>query len=416
MTEHKRNYDVLKGLLNGKQVNTLTSQQIQSVILGNAALSAKDSKRLYVLHDGCDIRKPSSSNMEYLGDVLSLNKEVIPGYKSMNSVAIDPDKQSLDLVYHELYSNKHPDFVSQERIRNRTDDTILQSGQAINSKILYQKSVLESHNSLKSLNPSVKITHISDREYDDVEHFEFIDGLGDEFITRMKLSRLSNESQAINTPKGKISKRLLPIKLVEKRVFANKNEYCIAKITLNNKRYLKVSVRMEWEELVLGEKSYQALRIIIFNSDKKPIFSNPMLLITNCLIDSLATAIEIYHSYLMRFKIEFVFKFLKQNLGLETFQIRDWESIKNLLALVFFLVGYFKELESELKKHPMAQFIAELALSKGKVTQYFLLKGLEKIANFMQIKDLIDQNIITQQEIERLHRQLGLQSNFIRSF
>jgi hypothetical protein len=96
----------------------------------------------------------------------------------MNSLAIDPDSQSLDLVCHELYSNKHPDFVSQESIRNPTDDSILQLGQAINSKILYQKSILESHNSLKSLNPSVKVTHISDREYDDSEHFEFIDGLG----------------------------------------------------------------------------------------------------------------------------------------------------------------------------------------------------------------------------------------------
>jgi hypothetical protein len=38
------------------------------------------------------------------------------------------------------------------------------------------------------------------------------------------------------------------------------------------------------------------LRISLFDSDKKAIFVNPMLLITNCFVDSLATAIEIYRS------------------------------------------------------------------------------------------------------------------------
>jgi uncharacterized protein YgfB (UPF0149 family) len=68
MSEHKRNYDILKGILSGKQVNTLTSQELQSIILGKAAFSVKDSKWLYVLHDGYDIGKPSSIDMEYLSD------------------------------------------------------------------------------------------------------------------------------------------------------------------------------------------------------------------------------------------------------------------------------------------------------------------------------------------------------------
>lgn len=420
MSTHKRQYDVVKGLLNGKQVHTLTSQQIQAVVLGKSGIATRDSKRLYVLHDGCDIRKPSSRDMEYIGDVLSLSKQVVAGYKSMNSVAVDPDKQSLDLVFHELYSNKHPHFVSQESLQNPAllspeSIALSKSGQAINSKILYQKSITASHTALKSDNPSVELTHISDREFDDVEHFEFISGLNDRFITRLKLSRLSNESQAVLTPKGKVSKRLAPIKLCEKRVLTHTYEYSLLKLTIKGKHYSRVRVRMEWEALVLNLNTYWVLRITLFTSSKKAIFANPMLLITNGLIDSLSTAIEIYHAYLMRFKIEFVFKFLKQNLGLETIQIRDWHSIKNLLALVFFMVGYFKELETDLKKDPMAQFIADLALSKGKVTEYFLLKGIEKLVSFMQVKELIDQAIITEQQIDELFGRIGIQMNFIRS-
>lgn len=420
MSTHKRHYDVLKGLLNGKQVHTLTSQQIQSVILGQSGVATIGSKRLYVLHDGCDIRKPSSRDMQYIGDVLSLSKQVVAGYKSMNSVAIDPDKQSLDLVFHELYSTKHPHFVSQQSLQNPASLSsesvaLSESGQAINSKILYQRSITASHKALKRDNPPVELTHISDREFDDVEHFEFINGLNDRFITRLKLSRLSNDSQEVLTPTGKLSKRLAPIKLCEKRIFAHKYEYSLLKLTIKGKHYSRVGVRMEWETLVLNSITYWVLRITLFTSSKKAIFTNPMLLLTNFLIDSLSTAIEIYHAYLMRFKIEFVFKFLKQNLGLETIQIRDWDSIKNLLALVFFMVGYFKELETDLKKDPMAQFIADLALSKGKVTAYFLLKGLEKLVIFMQVKELIDQGTITNQQIDDLFGRIGLQMNFIRS-
>ena len=47
-----------------------------------------DENFVYVLHDPCDIRKPYSSDSEHLGTVLSLQKTVVPGYSSFNSVAV----------------------------------------------------------------------------------------------------------------------------------------------------------------------------------------------------------------------------------------------------------------------------------------------------------------------------------------
>jgi hypothetical protein len=424
MSNHKREYDVFKGLLNGEQVNTLTSEQIQTVVLGKASQSAVGKRRLHILKDGCDIRKPSSSDMEHLGKVLSLSKQVINGYQSMNSIAIDADNQTLSLLYHELYSNKHPNYVSQETLHNLElaspkELSLIASGEAINTKILYQKSIKKVHQTLKSANESVILSYISDREFDDIENYEYIDALGDEFITRAKLSRVSHEVQATYTPKGKLSKRTQQVKLVDKS-FANKGQYLIEKLTIKNKTYYNATALLEWEDLKLSEisgaKTYQVVRITLLKSDKKPVFEHPMLLITNRRVDSLAIAKEIYHAYLLRFKIEVVFKFLKQNIGWETFQVRDWESIKNLLALVFFMVGYFKELEEELKKHPMAKFIVDLAFSKGKITTFFLLKGIEKLVNFIQVKAMIDQNNITNEQINELFQQLGLQKEVLRSY
>jgi hypothetical protein len=60
-----------------------------------------------------------------------------------------------------------------------------------------------------------------------------------------------------------------------------------------------------------------------------------MLLITTIEVNTYLEAQEIYRIYLLRSKIESVFKFLKEVLGWEEFQVRDWESIKNLIAIDF---------------------------------------------------------------------------------
>jgi hypothetical protein len=285
MSEHKRDYDVLKGLLNGQQVNTLSHQQIQEIVLGKARASTQGSSPLLVLHDGCDIGKPNSSELEYLGQVMSLKKNVVNGYKNMESVVINPDNQTLDLVFQELYSNKHPHFVRQEMVNNPAEATpkqlaLIESGEYLNTKTLYQKSITTSHNALKASNPAVILTHISDQEFDDVEDFEMINNLGDEFITRAKLSRLSNEVAPCYTPKGKISNRQKSVKLLDKK-FAHQAEYTLAKLSIKGKTYYNAIILLEWEGLQLNDNNYHVVRITLMKSDRKNIFEYPMLLITN---------------------------------------------------------------------------------------------------------------------------------------
>ena len=140
------------------------------------------------------------------------------------------------------------------------------------------------------------------------------------------------------------------------------------------------------------------------NEKGQNIFLQPMMLITNRAIETAQDAQQIYQAYLLRFKIEVVFRFLKTNLGWETFQVRDFESIKNLIALAFFLVGYFKELNEDIQKHEIYALIAKIGGGKGIISVNFLLKGIEKIAHFQQIQQLIDDNIITKEDIENAMR------------
>ena len=161
---------------------------------------------------------------------------------------------------------------------------------------------------------------------------------------------------------------------------------------------------MEWDKISLNEKEYSVVKIVLWHGNKT-IFDTPMLLITNKLVNNMEAARAIYKGYILRFKIEVVFRFLKQNIGWEEFQIRDFESIKNLLAIAFFLVGYFEELKEELQTHPLATFLCQIARSKEKITLFYLLQGLEKLVHFQQISRLMEENNITKEKIDDLIKQ-----------
>jgi hypothetical protein len=403
MAALKKKYDVFKGLLNGHQVNTLDSVSILGAVQAQTTDLLKDSQMVYVLHDPCDIRKPSAPKMEHIGRVLSLSKEVVYGYKTFNSVAVDVAQQGVSMLCHSLFSTELPTYVSQEALENpellsAEKQALVADNEHINTAILYKNHLKESSEVLKKSNSNVAICHISDREFDCEEYFENITALGDSFITRLKLSRLSNETKTVFTPKGKVSKKIAYHKLVDKS-FKNKSEYAIEVLEIKGKVHRNVRCVIEWEAYYLNEKPYTVVRISLFG-EHKPIFEQPMLLITNQKISQAADAKAVYKGYLLRFKIEIVFKFLKTNLGWESFQVRDFESIKNLLAIGFFLIGYFKELEAELKTHPLALFLCQLANSKGKITIFFLLEGLTKLAHFQEVQLWKEENNITDQQIE----------------
>jgi hypothetical protein len=55
-------------------------------------------KQIILIHDPCDIRKKYSIKIENIGKVLDLDKNVINGYHTFNTVAIDNDNKQLHLV------------------------------------------------------------------------------------------------------------------------------------------------------------------------------------------------------------------------------------------------------------------------------------------------------------------------------
>jgi hypothetical protein len=355
------------------------------------------------------MRKADSKKMEYIGNVMSLSKQVISGYKTMNSVVVDADNQSVNLLCHELYSNKMPSYIGETVLKDaklvaqlsaEKQEHIVKKSY-INTKVLYYKNLKTSSEFLKKERPGVQVCHLSDREFDGEDDFNYItEVLKDDFVSRLKNSRRSHETRITYTPTGKVSSCIAYQKLTDK-VFKNSSTYSIEKIAFHGKTYQDVTAIIEWEILQLNTKKYNVVRITL-KKGGIALFLQPMLLITNRNISNHTQAKEVYMAYLLRSKIEVVFKFLKQYLGWESFQIRDFNSIKNLLAFAFFLVGYFPELEDELKKHPLSLNLCHLALSKGKVTIHFLLKGIEKLVHFQEVEQWISDNQISKEQLDEI--------------
>ena len=63
-------------------------------------------------NDIFDIRKPHSSKLESLGKVRDLKGDIINGYSSFNSLAVDFKKKEVNLLSYVAYSNREKKHIN----------------------------------------------------------------------------------------------------------------------------------------------------------------------------------------------------------------------------------------------------------------------------------------------------------------
>lgn len=384
--------------------NILDDKKISEALLesGISKLAGKDE--LLILHDGSDIRKKYASKLEDLGKVRDLDGKIINGYSSFNTVAVDLSGKEVTLLSTEIYSNRSESFISQKDLllvskplSKKANAEQAAHYEAIKAKIAtqeYQNSSIVAKQqlqkisvALKESSPNKKLTHVIDRGSDDDDTFKLIDiDLADEFVIRLKASRLAQQE-------GELPRK----KLVDK-IFEDKDTRHYPKIQIKSKVYHNASCVVEWGEQLNG---YNVVRVQLLTSEGKPIFKAPMLLISNKEVTCAEQAISIYHIYLKRPKIEGVFKFLKEVLGWEDSQIREYAAIKTLLTFCYFVAGYFYEIESALVENETIKFIAHLGGGKGEVTRTYVLRGFAKMITKVTVDEAIEKfNITPEQMLE----------------
>lgn len=411
----KAEFDRHKSLLDGSLKSVLDDEKISEALRENGVQALQGKDRLILLHDPCDIRKEYSKQLENLGKVRSLDNEIINGYSTFNTVAVDENRKKLQLLDLEVYSNADPHYVTQEelkqfkkgilqkstneqdRLRAEQIEQFIREDTYLNLSRLTRQQLQQISELFKKDNPHLILTHVLDREFDANDNILFIDKeLCDEFIIRMKVSRNSHQSVIDES-----TQKEQWIKLRD-TAFAHGQSFYFDKLFIKNKAYQQVQCLIEWDTYPIEGHNYTVVRINLLNRKGENIFKDPMLLITNRHVSNAQQARCVYLTYLKRSKIEGVFKFLKNVLGWEDFQVRDFESIKNIIALAFFVGGYFYEIESALTQNSTVQYICELAGGKGKVTRFYFLKGIAKILTYKSVEHFITQRSISPEQFQEM--------------
>jgi hypothetical protein len=404
LSKDNREYERYHTLLNGELKNVLDAAKINEAMGLSAAQSQCGKYSVYVVHDECDIRKKDSKKLENLGYVRDLDGKWIRGYSTYNVILIEPDINKIHLYKSVPYSNADPKFVSKKELkllnsneledkeRQKEIEDFIETKNNYNSKSICIDSIKEVTSALRLENKDIVITHIFDRGFDDTEIFELIDSLGDNFVIRSKSNRNSNEKK-LNEKGNEVFLKLV------KKGFANKKEVHFNKIRFKNNTYKNCKGVFEWDTVIINKYLRNVVRIKFYKENGSRIFKDDMLLLTNKIVKDLNMAIYIYHIYMQRPKIENVFKFIKNELGWEKFQVRDYESIKNIIVLAFFIGAYFYEIEDELIDNKYAIWIAELGGGKGKVSLHFFMEGLKKLLLLSYFEDFKKEKNLTQDDI-----------------
>jgi hypothetical protein len=391
-------------MLNGSLVNGIDSAKLNSSLLMSKVSSFSGRPFVVFVHDGCDIRKPYSEVQEHLGWVRDLDGKWVRGYSTLNTVRVDLQGNSVDLLCCTPYSSHLPEYVSiQERKlfdtgqlkdpqRHKEIEDLLASGLAINYKKLLFEQMKQVSEAAKQANPDIKVIHVLDRYQDDAEVFKYIDDLGDYFVIRLKKNHKGTDEVAISDCdlEGEVRQKY-------------------ERLTHLDKEYKNIEAVYEWGTC----KDYDMLRVRLYHTKSgNRVFKEPMLLATNLSIDGFLIAFLVFELYLHRWKIESVFRFLKQVLGWEEFLVQDWESIKNLISLAFFVGGYFYEIGDLLTKDPQIIWLAELGGGKGKVTRGYILRGIAKLLEIKQTQDFLKKNNISQEQVQEVLKRFREPTDF----
>jgi hypothetical protein len=411
ISEDKAEFERSKRLLDGSLKSVLDDQKISAAIRDHSVAALGDEARLIVLHDPCDIRKEQAQVLEKMGKVRDLDGNLINGYSTFNSVAVDVTGKKLYPVDMAVYSNRDEHYVTVEELKTLAKGQIqqadpqraaqieqfIQEDSHLNLPRLSRTQIKQVSQAFKQKNPGIRLCHVLDRQFDGVDYFEFIDQeLEDEFVIRAKISRNSNEVAADEQTPETVAVKLKDVE------FAHAQTWVLQKLRVKKKVYQDAKCLTEWGTLVLNGHPYTVVRITLTDRQDKPIYKHPLLLITNIMVSTAEQARGIYGIYLMRAKIEAVFKFLKDVLGWEEFQVRDYESIKNIIALAYFVGGYFYEIGSDLTHNPTIALIAQLGGGKGKVTRYYFLQGLKKLLAHASVARFVKEQAISDELFEQM--------------
>ena len=283
-----------------KTINRLSNQlkrpglleHIESAVLTEGTYRIKQDSLLIL--DLSDITKPYAKKMEYMAQVRDGSNSVIgQGYWTVQVVGAECGEKQITPLYHELYSQEAPEFISE------------------NTQIFNAIDAVSQH-----LQDPDKGMWVIDRGGD---RRKVLDNLLNH--ERRFTIRLRGDRHLIYR-----GKKVLALELA-KSCPCLYNERIIRQDKDNEQAY---SIEYGYRKVKLPGRKEQLFLVVVKGFGRDPM----MLLTTQKMQKNRRCLWWIIQAYLTRWKIEETIRFVKQSYGLEDIRVLTYERLRNMMALV----------------------------------------------------------------------------------
>lgn len=248
-----------------------------------------------ILVDNSEIVKPYANKMEALGKVRDGSTGKIEnGYWTTNLIAVEPKTKHPISVYSHLYSSVEEGFLSENE---------------------------ETYKGLDYANRLVgknQATFVMDRGYDDIKTMKRILNQENNFIIRLKRNR------HLLYQNKKLSVHDLAIRRKGKINFRSE-----IKGTVYDLKVSHLSVEIS------SLKNQKLTMVIVYGYGKEP-----MVLLTNKRIQNKNGVLSVLKAYILRWRIEEMFRVQKLEFALENIRVRNLQSLKNMFVLVSIMITF----------------------------------------------------------------------------
>jgi hypothetical protein len=229
---------------------------------------------------------------------------------------------------------------------------------------------------IKNLFKGKRLRYVSDRGFDDKKAFrEFIGEEGDEFIVRAYQNRLIK----VNGEERKLLEYVRGL------------ECCLS---FDTELKIKRRRRKVKIDLSIGNFEYEGMKLWVVRSVIRG-FKEEWILITNVPVVNLDSALEIWRNYARRWGIEDFYKFSKNNLNLEAFQVDELEKIRKVLSWVAVAGAFLYDLGVDITE-PYIKLLLDLGGFAGrkrdKPGKGTLERGLSRLFIAMMVNEKLRLN------------------------
>lgn len=314
-------------------------------------------KEVLLLLDESDLRKPFANAIEHLDKVRSLTGEVIPGFHTLNVLAIGESGRRT-IVYHHSFSTLEPGFKS--------------------VKAEYKKAIDAVTNALRKVGVG-RLLWVIDRAGDDLKLMRHIHESGSCFVTRLQHSKRLCRWQGKETQVSEV--------LAQAPMLANASlEKRLLKPEVKRDRHKKITIKLSGVEVELSEATGLVVTLAEIHS---PLGGQGWILLSNLRMNDDASGLlkRLISIYRQRWSIEDLFAWSKQALGWETVQLMDFEALRTLVAFAWIAAAFLHDLGVDQHDETL-QFLAKLGgvnPQKTKPGPRTLSLALDHLASFLVV-------------------------------